>query len=507
MTRVRRASYSYASGLVFTLVTTATGLLITPWILAWLGAPAFGVVRALVECAGYLTLLDLGLGAALSPLLARALAQDDGPALRSAMAAGLRFYRVVTLITIALGLAATPWITRVVQGAGISDSDVRTAWICTVLAFAPLALAPFRALIDSEQRAYIANLALCVQAILIAVASLAFAYVRLGATGQALAVAIVSPMTAAFLAIASTRRHPGLLRGLRRPTDPGAKAALAHLGGPSLAVNLANRLGLISDNIILTVMLGPAEVTALFVTQRLATIAAGQIQAVGTSSWAALAEIHARGQRDLFNRRLVELTRVVAVLGVAMLAPIVAFNSQFLVLWLRVPIDGGLAVAAVAAINAILVATCTLWTWAFTGTGQVRRLVASSAVSAAINVAASVLLTRRLGLVGPILGTTTAYLSVQAWYLPALLARHFGTSRRALAWALAAPVLAGVPFAAALRWLAMARPSSGVLLWAAEMAASGAAFLLFGAFALIDATDRAIWRARISNLIHRRPGG
>ena len=40
-----------------------------------------------------------------------------------------------------------------------------------------------------------------------------------------------------------------------------------------------------------------------------------------------------QGRKDVFSRRLLELTRVVAVIGLAVLIPIVAFNRQFVSLW------------------------------------------------------------------------------------------------------------------------------------------------------------------------------
>ena len=60
-----------------------------------------------------------------------------------------------------------------------------------------------------------------------------------------------------------------------------------------------------------------------------------------------------------------------------------------------------------------------LWTWCFSGTGRVRRVVPIALAGAVLNLAASVFLTLRLGLVGPLLGTTVAVLPVVLWALPA----------------------------------------------------------------------------------------
>ena len=57
------------------MVTIAVGLFASPWLEHWLNEDRFGAFRVVLDCQGYLTLLELGLGGALSPLLARALAQ------------------------------------------------------------------------------------------------------------------------------------------------------------------------------------------------------------------------------------------------------------------------------------------------------------------------------------------------------------------------------------------------------------------------------------------------
>ena len=268
--------------------------------------------------------------------------------------------------------------------------------------------------------------------------------------------------------------------------------------------NLSGRLGLLTDAIVAGRLLGLEAPAVLFVTQRLAALAQAQLQGIGAASWAGLAELHAQGRTDVFNRRLVELTRLVAVLGVAALAPIVAYNRRFFELWMLARMGpqgyGGDAVAAVAAFNALVLAVVSLWNWCFSGTGQVHRVAGASALGAAINLAASVALTRSLGVVGPLLGTTIAYLSIQAWVLPLLLRRTFGTPLGPLLRAVALPLAWGLPYAAALSWLARSHPPRGWPGLAAAMALAALGFLAFAALALLGPDDRALSRARLAAL-------
>jgi O-antigen/teichoic acid export membrane protein len=510
MTRTRLATWNYLSGLLYTGVTLVVGLVATPHLVRWLTPARFGAVRVLTEWYGYLALLELGLGGAMQPLLARALGRGDEPALRRALAAGIRAYLRVTLLAVAVGLALLAVIDRLALRPGDRAiaglvADFRGAWLVSLIGFVPLGLVPFRALVDAGQRGYRINLLLAGQSLLITGLALALARAGWGITGQALAVALGVLPAPAVLAWAGARRHPGLLAAAwSARVEPDARRALRDLSGPTLLVTLGGRLSLLTDYILVGKLLGLEASASLFVTQRLAVLIQAQLQGIGGASWAGLAELHAQGRRAVFNQRLVELTRLVAVVGVAALGPIVAYNRHFFRLWMGARMGpagyGGDAVIALAAVNAWLLAVGSLWGWCFTGTGQIRLLVLPTVLSALLNLTASLALTRHLGLVGPLLGTTVASLAINFWLVPVLMHRAFGTPLGALAWALGPPLAWGLPYGAGLWWLARAHRPAG---WPGLIVAMGTAalgFLAFAALALLDPAHRALWRARLAGL-------
>jgi O-antigen/teichoic acid export membrane protein len=483
----------------------------TPYLMQWLTPVRFGAVRVLTEWYGYLALLELGLGGAMQPLLARALGLGDERALRRAVATGIRAYLKVTLLIVAVGLALVPVIDRLALRpedralVGLV-ADLRRAWLVSLIGFVPLGLVPFKALVDAGQRGYWINLLLTGQSLLITALALLLAWAGWGITGQMLAVALGVLPAPVVLAWVGARRHPGLLAAAwsARP-DPEDRRALRGLSVPTLLVTLGGRLSLLTDYIIVGKLLGLEASASLFVTQRLAVLFQAQLQGLGGACWAGLAELHAQRPREVFNRRLVELTRMVAVLGVAGLGPIVAYNHPFFDLWMGPRMGhggyGGDPVIALAAVNAWLLAVVSLWGWCFTGTGQIRRLVLPTVLGALVNLAASVALTWRLGLVGPLLGTTVAFLAVNLWWTPVLMRRTFGTPPGPLARALAGPLAGGLPYGAGLWWLARLHPPAG---WPGLIAAMGLAPLGFLAVAallvLLDPADRALWRVRLAGV-------
>src|SRR5581483_1639314 len=75
--RVRRSIWTFFTEQASTLVILLVALVATPLLLGWLGDERYGAVEAAAEWLGYVGLLEFGIGGALLPLIARAVAQRD----------------------------------------------------------------------------------------------------------------------------------------------------------------------------------------------------------------------------------------------------------------------------------------------------------------------------------------------------------------------------------------------------------------------------------------------
>ncbi len=435
-------------------------------------------MRTLSDWFGHLTLLELGLAGALGPVLAWALAQPDRAGLREAMAAGFRAFGLVAALALAAGALLVAFAPRLVPVDPGLAADLRLACLMGVAGLLVYPLYPLRILLEAEQRGYAATGYGVAQGLLITALALLFARIGWGITGQFIALTGGLVLFFALVALDAGRRHPAL-RALHWAEGRGGESArkLWRLNTPTLLTGLAGRVGLLTDNTVVALVLGPAAVAPLFLTQRLIGVAAGQLLNVGNASWAALAELHALGRRDTFNARLLDLTRLVSGLAVAALVPIAAYNHHFVVRWVGTAGFAGDAVSALAAVNGWMLALLSLWGWCFSGTGQVRTLVPSALASAAVNLAASVILTRAIGVAGPLVGTAIGLGGTSLWMVPLYLRRAFGIPVSALARAALGPLAWGAPAALALRWLARTHQPAGWIALGAEMA-GGALVLL-----------------------------
>jgi O-antigen/teichoic acid export membrane protein len=495
---------NFGTSVLFLVVTTSVAIVATPVLVKALGEAAFGGYRVVFDGFGMLSILEFGLGGALGPLFARALNSGDERDVQRTAGAGIRAFVKVSLGTVVIGLAVTPFVhlaARNVTPAIVAD--LRRAWMLGLVSFCSLALSPMRNLVDARQNGYVINLTLTVQSLVVTGLSIVLAKAGWGITGQALALVTGVWLFNLVMTAVALRAHPGLLRAaVVAPVDDEARAAMRGLSTPSLWFGICGRVGFLTDNLVVSRILGFEAVTALVNTQKLVVLGQTVLQSIGNASWAALSDLHVRGEHALFNRRLIEMTRLVALLGAVGFVPVVAYNRVFFQLWLKGAGGhyGGDLVVAIAAVNAVLLAEHSLWGWCFAATGKIRELVPLSIVATTLNLAASILLTYRYGLVGPLLGTTFGFAVVGFWLLVWRLNRSFGTPVMPLLWAVAWPLTVGALASAALWWWLFGHEPADWMGLILAMSASGLVMLALSIVVLMTRDDRALWRLRLATL-------
>jgi len=342
VSRTRRATWNYATGIGFTAFSVIAGLLATPLLLHWLGDERLGAQRAATDWFGCLSLLELGLGGALLPVLARAVTRSKALEVPAALAAGIQAYVTVALLELVAGAGLLCAISYLIPVSTGTASDLQAACLVNLLGLLLLPLSPFRVLAEAGQRGYVVNSLLILQTFFIAVMGLLLAWAGWGITGQAVAILAGALPFYFLLAWDGIRRYPRTFLCLTHGGDLAEEGKeLWSLNRPTLIVDLCGRVALLTDNILIAYLLGPALVVPFFLTQRLALLAQGQLQGIGNASWAALVELHLAGDHGKFNQRLIELTHVAATLGVAVLVPIAAYNHHFVSLWVGAGRFGG----------------------------------------------------------------------------------------------------------------------------------------------------------------------
>lgn len=502
MQRTGRSVVNYASGLMLQVIMLGISVISTPLLLHWLGDERYGAFRAASDWGNYLNLLELGIGGSLMALLAKAVGIGESGQIRLTLATGIRAYLQIMIAMVLAGIGLGFFITQLVPVADSLVNELQTGYWLAFVGIFLLPLAPFRLLADASQRSYFANFFLMFQSLIITGLSLLLAWRGFGITGQYLAVLIGGICFQVLMSWDGLRRYPDvfLAVGDRQSQIPIEKE-LWRLNWSTFILNLSGRLGLFTDNIIISYSLSPATVVPFFVTQRLLVIAQIQIQGIGNATWAALADLYAKGETEKFNARLIELTRLVAVMGVTFMVAIAAYNHFFIRLWVGENRFAGDGVTLLAAYNGLLLGLLSLWGWCFSGTGNQPKLVRPTALSAGINFLASILCTHFFGIIGPLLGTFIALTTVSLWQLPLLMREVFGTSVKQLFLAVAQPLVVGIPYGLAVWYIAKSHTPWGWIGLCTEMSLAALIYLLIAWLLLFNEYERKQWSERLKMLL------
>jgi O-antigen/teichoic acid export membrane protein len=399
----------------------------------------------------------------------------------------------IAVLMLACGLALVGLLPAVVKQVGLHPREVRLAGL---ILLAPVLLIPFsafRSLAEVQQRGSIVNILLTGQSLLTTACLLTAAHQGWGLAGQSLGIVVAQVPATAFLMGRGLRRVPGL-SGEKR--DAETTSRLWSLNWQTLVQNVCGRVGLLSDNIIVSWGMGAAAVAPFYLTQRLGYLVQTQLQGVGNSTWASLMELHYRKQHRLFEERLVELTALVSGLGAVGLGVVFAYNRDFVGFWTGSASFAGETLTLIACFNGWIWAISSLWGWPISGAGEVGRWVPFALLFVSVNLAASVMLVKALGWVGPLLGTTAGFLLVNSWAQPRLLRQIFGVPVWSLWRAALKPLRWALPYSALVYVIAHAHQASGVRVLP-EMGLAGAGGVGLWWLCGLKPESRNQWQSRL----------
>lgn len=507
MTRTKRSIANFSSLLLFQGTTIAVGLFSTPLLLQWLGDERFGAFRAASDLAGYLWLFDMGVGGALCALLVQAIQRSDPSEIGTVLGIGIRAYLKILVWMVLAGGALGVLVSQLVSVEGTIAIELQLGFWLNLSSLLLIPLAVFQIFIDAEQRGYFKNIALLIQSLIMTGLMLGFARLNLGIPGQFLAIVMGNFCFSLLLTWRSLQRYPNLITLILHPAKEHAasiQSRLWQLNVPGLILHLATRIGLLSDTLFVSFFLGPAAVVPFTMTQRLAMMAQTQLDGIAVSTWAALADLKAQGDDRTFNARLVDLTRVLMVMGLSIVIPILAYNAHFITLWVGAERFGGWIVTVVVACNVMLRSVIHLWKWCFLGTGLTEALVKLSIADLSVNLGVSLIATHHFGIVGPLIGTLASCLGLYSWWMPRLLKQSFGTQPMQLYAAIVRPLLVGIPYCAIVVWISLHHVPMGWMGLAIEMLIAAVLHLVVSWYLVFSADDRALWQQRLIGLLPKR---
>ncbi|HEY6394214.1 MAG TPA: polysaccharide biosynthesis C-terminal domain-containing protein, partial [Candidatus Binataceae bacterium] len=253
--------------------------------------------------------------------------------------------------------------------------------------------------------------------------------------------------------------------------------------------------------IVVGYMIDPVSVTVFSITQRLVTVLGAFITSLTNVSWAGLAEVFTTEGSEMLEARLLELVRLLVGVGLPVLGTLAAFNAHFVTLWVGREYYAGDLLTLLTAMQTVLLGFFLLFGNVIDMQGDTRYRVGVTSAGAALNLALSLLLVRRLGMWGVTLGTVLGYLASDAWYSPYLVCRRYGVRGRAIVLETLRSVALSAPWVLAVWFWVHTRV--GMTTWlkfALDFGAANAVAAIYCWFLVLTRADRSLWRARLSGM-------
>jgi O-antigen/teichoic acid export membrane protein len=413
------------SGYVILFASALVGFVCTPLLLHSLGEDRFGVYSLLVATAAYLALVELGFGTATITRVANA-EHTSLEAVSEVVSTSISVFTLVgTVVALLVGVVALI-LPEIYQLPGSLTSAAQAGFITIGVAQSVTSgLGAWTGFLVGTGRMYVVNVGGGIISMMVSIATVVVAEIHpslflLGLVQLDGALATLYLYRRTLLS-ALAAAYPSL----RRANMQTARI-LFQLGWRNSVSSLAGVLAYGSDLVLVGILLAPKAVAAYAIALRgynfMQNFANGALGAFGP------AHAHQAGLHDSdagFDMYAMSLIITLA-LALAVALPVLFFAHGLLALWLTHAPNGSSDVVRIFSI--VLVLQCfggasAILMIHYERPGEVMRI---TTLSAAINVVASIVLTKTSGVTGPALGTVTALALVEFLYFPNRACRLLG---------------------------------------------------------------------------------
>jgi O-antigen/teichoic acid export membrane protein len=412
--RYVRILQGMVSGLAGKGVAIIVSFISVPLTVKYLGGERYGVWVTISTAMAWITLADFGMSNSLTTAISETYAKDRRDLAQSYVASAFWFMAAVAALLGGIFFALwhrVPWNwvfnVQTVQARAEVAPAVAVAFVIFAL---NLPFSSIGRIYSAYQQVTVANAWTTAGSLLGLAALVSVTYMKSGLVSLVIAVS----GSALFVCVISAAWVFGwskswLLPRLTAITRESTRK-LGGLGGMFFVIQLAALALFQTDNLIIAHFLGAKAVTPYSVTWRLFSYATIFQMLAGPSFWPAYAEAFAHGDKA-WVRRSFRLNFAFSFATTLVLAlPLVLFGKWFILKWAgseAVPTLGLLlwmgvwsVISAAMSSQAIVLASC----------GRLKGQMLYSIAAAGLNLTLSIVLVRRIGMIGVILGTIVSYL-------------------------------------------------------------------------------------------------
>lgn len=426
--------YNYMS----TVFVTVTGFIFTAFIVHHVTHARFGVWVLTGSLVGYSALFDLGIGLTVMKMVAERAYRGDPDDVDEIISNALLMYALIGLVVMCIALSVEPFLSDIFHVHGgtlfIFRVSLAIAGVGIGITFpSGILTATCQAVQDFR---YINLLIIVMQVVSVGCEVIAL-LLGFGIIGVAVVGTVVN--IAGFGAkMIHTRRAFGIRPRLRLRRWPVARQIFS-MSLWVFVLNVAAQAIFETDNVVVGAVLGAAAVAsyqvALGPASGLQTLGS-QFNSVSLTAASSLRSLEARSE---LSRLLTEATRMIGIVVMPAVVVFALWGRQLLTLWVGHDFAGSYPTLVVLSIGMMMAALQGTASQVILALNRYRVTAMVAVAEAICNLTLSVLLARRVGIVGVAIGTTVPItITTLGVYVP-FACRLVGTSPWRLARRLALP--------------------------------------------------------------------
>lgn len=386
-------------------------LLLTPFVIAKLGAEAYGIWLLMQGFVGYYGFVDMGLRAGLTQSITRRIAEDDVDGVRRHIAAASPILGGLALVIMSVALAVCFLLPHFVE---MSEDLASQIWLVVLFqafgAAVKMPIQPFGAVLVGIQRYDIANAIGVLTRVLFALLTWFALGAGAGLIGLSIVLMATNCIDSLIRMVAARRLLPGI-RGAGFTLDRGELREIANVGVWNFLIGISKQFIYFSDAIVVGILFSAKAVTPYGIAASLVDYGNKVIVSGTKVLFPTIAHLLKNGSIEEQRSLYVTATRATLGISSAIVTIGIIWITPFLEVWLESSPDKDMILADAPYVFLVLGVA-----FAFVGFQRVGiqfllakqrlRLVATlMIVEALVNLVLSLVLGRTFGVIGVAYGT------------------------------------------------------------------------------------------------------
>lgn len=428
---------NFSSRILLTALNLAIGFIATPLLLKFLGHDDYSLFKISYDWLSSIGFLEQILTASALSMLA---SLDENNRDHYTHYTFKKFVKI-SIVFLIISMLVIPFLPYLFKIPNTKLHEVQIGFLIGTLGFIFLPITILRTWIEFHEKSYLLNLVRSSQNLIQISMAILFAYLTFGIIGQYISFLVGQFIFAAFVYWFFKKTHKRKDISNNQLNVEEFEKTLRKNNLNSLTLSLAGKLSFLSDTLILGFFFKPIDILPFSLTQKLTQMIQENLQTLGNSSWATLANLHRLGKNDEFEKMLFSLTRVTIFLSIILAAPLIFLNHSFIALWVGEKFYAGDLLTSIAILNTYLMGIFSLWGWCLSGSGKIKIQIPIYTLNAIINFLSALIFIKLIGLSGPIIGTLIGFLTTYLYLIPRALEKEFQIKAKKLRLTILLPAL------------------------------------------------------------------